>query len=542
MTLKMKLKAHLSSIIHSIDTNHSIFENPNNEQEQNIDKELDGSLIGEARKTTDEIYDLYCKHAAIIDFSVRKGKNRYKQGTTIVNGKYFYCSAAGIRDPPKNKELKNEDDQSDAKKKERRKRVMITRTKCEAQIFAKMNQNGDFEIEKHVVVYNHPLTREISNYLHRSERQMTEPKKEAIEAMSECGLRPMESYRYMSTETGGDDCVGHTMINHLNYCYKLKMKQIDGKNSQTLVNKLTNKYNLICAPFVGINNHWKNTMFACAFIGDEITKSFVWVFETFLNAMGGEYPISIFTDQDAAIAAGIEQVFPSSRHRLCLWHLSKNANSRFGLLKSDKNFKNAFYKCLSGCITPNDFEETWKSMINTFKLEKDDWFNKLYGLKEKWCTTLSKDFFSAGILSSQRSESTNHAAANIYTITLFRDFEEEIKLSVASSAKFKGNVGRTVFFEVWIEGITGSRQEVQFKMEDSTVTCTCKNFEESGWLCFHCLRILHLYSINTIPDRYITTRWTRYAKKQIWERVDTIKREKGKINNFTGWRLHMIRR
>ncbi|XP_056697741.1 protein FAR1-RELATED SEQUENCE 5-like [Spinacia oleracea] len=474
---------------------------------------------------------------------------------------------------------------------------------------------------------------------------MTEPKKEAIEAMSECGLRPMESNRYMSTETDGDDCVGHTMIDHLNYCYKLKMKQIDGKDSQTLVNKLydiqsidpefffrvrlnaegkveclfwrdsmmredykiygdvlvfdttfrTNKYNLICAPFVGINNHWKNTMFACAFIGDETTESFVWVFETFLKAMAGKHPISIFTDQDAAIAAGIEQVFPSSRHRLCLWHLSKNANSRFGLLKSDKNFKNAFYKCLSGCITPNDFEETWKSMINTFKLEKDDWFNRLYGLKEKWCTALSKDFFSAGILSSQRSESTNHAvgfkanksttltefysifqatinrwrkteekddfdctrgiptselsmsailkqAANVDTITLFRDFEEEFKLSVASSTMFKGSVGRTVFFEVWIEGITGSRQEVQYKMEDSTVTCTCKNFEESGWLCFHCLRILHLHSINTIPDRYITTRWTRYAKKQIWERVDTIKREKGEINNFTGWRLHMIRR
>ncbi|XP_056690384.1 protein FAR1-RELATED SEQUENCE 9-like [Spinacia oleracea] len=220
-------------------------------------------------------------------------------------------------------------------------------------------------------------------------------------------------------------------------------------------------------------------------------------------------------------------------------------------------------------------------MINTLKLEKDDWFNRLYGLKEKWCTALSKDFFSAGILSSQRSESTNHAvgfkanksttltefysifqatinrwrkteekddfdctrgiptselsmrailkqAANIYTITLFRDFEEEFKLSVASSEKFKGNVGRTMFFEVWIEGITGSRQEVQFKMEDSTVTCTCKNFEESGWLCFHCLRILHLHSINTILDRYITTRWTRYAKKQIWKRVDTIKRKKGK--------------
>ncbi|XP_056692085.1 protein FAR1-RELATED SEQUENCE 5-like [Spinacia oleracea] len=161
---------------------------------------------------------------------------------------------------------------------------------------------------------------------------MTEPKKEAIEAMSECGLRPMESYRYMSTETGGDDCVGHTMIDHLNYCYKLKMKQVDGKDSQTLVNKLydiqsidpefffrvrlnaegkveclfwrdsmmredykiygdvlvfdttfrTNKYNLICAPFVGINNHWKNTIYYNLILkGHKIAKARKFIEEKF---------------------------------------------------------------------------------------------------------------------------------------------------------------------------------------------------------------------------------------------------------------------
>ncbi|XP_056690176.1 protein FAR1-RELATED SEQUENCE 9-like [Spinacia oleracea] len=208
-------------------------------------------------------------------------------------------------------------------------------------------------------------------------------------------------------------------------------------------------------------------------------------------------------------------------------------------------------------------------MINTFKLEKDDWFNKLYGLKEKWCTTLSKVFFSAGILSSQRSESTNHAvgfkanksttltefysifqatinrwrkteekddfdctrgiptselsmsailkqAANVYTITLFRDFEEEFKLSVASSTMFKGSVGRTVFFED-----QGKKFNTKWKIQPS---------------------LAHAKTLKNLDDRYITTRWTRYAKKHIWERVDTIKREKGEINNFTGWRLHMIRR
>ena len=33
----------------------------------------------------------------------------------------------------------------------------------------------------------------------------------------------------------------------------------------------TNKYNLICAPFVGVNHHWQNVMFGCAFLLDETT-------------------------------------------------------------------------------------------------------------------------------------------------------------------------------------------------------------------------------------------------------------------------------
>ena len=50
------------------------------------------------------------------------------------------------------------------------------------------------------------------------------------------------------------------------------------------------KYNLICALFVGFNNHWKNTMFACAFMGDETVESFVWLLNIFKKSMGGKCP------------------------------------------------------------------------------------------------------------------------------------------------------------------------------------------------------------------------------------------------------------
>ena len=40
----------------------------------------------------------------------------------------------------------------------------------------------------------------------------------------------------------------------------------------------TNKYNLICAPFVGINHHWNNILFGCAFLVNKTIESFIWLF------------------------------------------------------------------------------------------------------------------------------------------------------------------------------------------------------------------------------------------------------------------------
>ena len=88
------------------------------------------------------------------------------------------------------------------------------------------------------MAHNHPLTRQSLNYLHRSERQMTSPKQQAIQAMTECGLKPIDTYRYMVKEAGGEDAIGHSMKDHFNCCYKLKMKPINGKDSQNVVDKL----------------------------------------------------------------------------------------------------------------------------------------------------------------------------------------------------------------------------------------------------------------------------------------------------------------
>ncbi|XP_056688352.1 protein FAR1-RELATED SEQUENCE 5-like [Spinacia oleracea] len=326
----------------------------------------------------------------------------------------------------------------------------------------------------------------------------------------------------MSNEAGGEDVVGHSYKDHMNFCYKLKIKAIEGGDSQVVYDKLqdayyedpnfffrirTNRYNLICAPFVGINNHCKNTMFACAFLGDEKTESFVWLFETFKKAMGDKSPITLFTDQDA----GMARVFPSTRYRLCLWHLMQNAVTQFGVLKSDSTFKAAFNKCLSGCLHEAEFNACWEAMRSestnnvvgfraTKKTSLTEFYHIFQEIIKRWRRTEDVDEFN-----TTKSIPTSHYpmtsllkhGAQVYTHTLFRDFEEEFNL-VAQVQLIHTN-GPKMIYQVYLEDRVGSAQSVMYDPPNEIIICPCKNFEESGWLCFHCICVLHMNPVQKNP-------------------------------------------
>lgn len=302
-----------------------------------------------------ELYELYGKHGRALGFGIRKSTTRVHNG--VVVEKYFVCSSQGER-KNNNPVEQNEGSSTSGKKK---KNSSVTRTGCNAEIRVKLNDDGVYEVIHHIRSHNHPLTRKEWVHLHRSERVITNEKGLAIESMISSGMRASDSFRYMVEEAGGEQCVGHTMKDHLNFVNRLKMTAIEGGDAQSVIDMLyqqnaeeedfffrvklddmgrlcnlfwrdsmmkedykvygdvmvfdttyrTNKYNLICAPFVGINNHWKNTMFGCAFLADEKTETFEWLFTTFLKSMGGKYPITIFTDQDLAISNAISKVYVS---------------------------------------------------------------------------------------------------------------------------------------------------------------------------------------------------------------------------------------
>jgi hypothetical protein len=64
---------------------------------------------------------------------------------------------------------------------------------------------------------------------------------------------------------------------------------------------LTNKYDMPFAPFVGVNHHGQSVLLGCALLSNEDTKTFSWLFTTWLNCMHGRAPNAIITDQDKAM-------------------------------------------------------------------------------------------------------------------------------------------------------------------------------------------------------------------------------------------------
>jgi zinc finger SWIM domain-containing protein 3 len=64
------------------------------------------------------------------------------------------------------------------------------------------------------------------------------------------------------------------------------------------------------APLLGTNHHKQTIIFGCALLLNETILSFIWLFQTFLTAISGKHPSTIFTDQDAAMAAAIAFCIP----------------------------------------------------------------------------------------------------------------------------------------------------------------------------------------------------------------------------------------
>jgi zinc finger SWIM domain-containing protein 3 len=102
-----------------------------------------------------------------------------------------------------------------------------------------------------------------------------------------------------------------------------------------------------------------------------------------MKAMSSKKPQTIFTDQCAAMAKAIMMVFPSSSHRLCLWHIYQNTGKHLShVIANNPDFLKDFKKCVYKEKSVEHFNIRWQELIDTYNLHENDWIQNMYTLRE----------------------------------------------------------------------------------------------------------------------------------------------------------------
>ncbi|XP_052626055.1 protein FAR1-RELATED SEQUENCE 5-like [Lactuca sativa] len=171
----------------------------------------------------------------------------------------------------------------------------------------------------------------------------------------------------------------------------------------------TNKYGIIFVSFTSIDNHKCSINIGAGLLSNELIESYRWLLEAFLKAHV-KHPQLVLIDQDPAILQAVEAIFPTSNHRLCMWHIMKKLPAKVSAdFLKNTDFRKRFTKLVWNVyIEPEVFESRWKLLIRKFKLQDKRWFKDMYRDRKLWIPAYFKDMPLHGLMkTTSRSENVN---------------------------------------------------------------------------------------------------------------------------------------
>ena len=324
-----------------------------------------------------------------------------------------------------------------------------------------------------------------------------------------------------------------------------------------------NKYKLPLVIFSGVNHHNQTVVFAAALVSDESKETYVWLLEQFLTAMKGKAPVSVITDGDASMKSAIEIVFPTAHHRLCAWHLMRNATSNIG----QPGFTTKFKKCMLGDYELGVFQRKWQEMVEEFGVEDRPWIIDLYVKREMWATAHIRGKFFAGFRTTSRCEGLHsllgkyvksrydltqflqhferclsylrfkewradfgcefepvmqthlqqleRSASDIYTREVFFMFRPMLHRAGAMKVVFAKETLSCVIYGVSKYCKPNSLWHVSYYEEQMQFKCSCLRMESLGIPCDHIIAVLVYLDISELPQSLVLDRWTKNAKEAV---------------------------
>lgn len=115
----------------------------------------------------------------------------------------------------------------------------------------------------------------------------------------------------------------------------------------------------------------------------------------------------IITDQDAAIARVVGEIFLNTMHRFCLWHILNKFLEKMSPVLY-KELYHGLVSIIKQSESPEEFKSHWADVMETTDLGDNEWLANMYKIQSRWVPTYVKHIFSDGMSSNQRLES-NHA-------------------------------------------------------------------------------------------------------------------------------------
>ncbi|RYQ80347.1 hypothetical protein Ahy_Scaffold1g106820 isoform F [Arachis hypogaea] len=107
----------------------------------------------------------------------------------------------------------------------------------------------------------------------------------------------------------------------------------------------TNRYNLVCGSFVGVNHH------------------------------GGNAPKGFLTDQCASMKRALEACMPTIIHRWFIWHIMKKIPSKLNGYKGHAEIEQEMSQVVWNSHSKDSFDRNWNDFLLNFGLVDNKWLS-----------------------------------------------------------------------------------------------------------------------------------------------------------------------
>ncbi|CAO2144062.1 unnamed protein product [Urochloa humidicola] len=336
----------------------------------------------------------------------------------------------------------------------------------------------------------------------------------------------------------------------------------------------TNQYSMPLAMFVGFNSQLQNVIFGQALLRDEKADTFLWLFEQFRICMCAKDPIVIFTDQDSSIEKAVVEVFKTTYHKYCSWHVTNKYRNELNQLNTQHpGLSDTLTSVINHPLSPAEFEGAWEAMLDKYIVHGSRVLAKLFDERKMWIGSYFKYIFCGTVTSTQRSESANsavkrgycdnstpihefaksflecldHARENetaetynsqgpsvpytqyrydnqltrMYTRAVYHEFKQRFLSSTAFFVRPEPN--KANYFLVlhtraptdfpWLQHDFSVKAIVRRDIpEESVFECECMRMEHTGMFCPLVVCVLTNLQVEHIPSKYIPKRYTRNAR------------------------------